>query len=91
MFYAMMGLTKLYGDTAVVKRLNLEVLSQQITAFLGRNGARKSTTIKMLLGITECQEQSGELLRNPHNTRDESVRISYIIAFHSERNDPRKS
>lgn len=55
-------LTKEYGRTAVVNRLNLCVPKQQITAFLGRNGAGKSTTIKMLLGITSRSSGTGSVL-----------------------------
>lgn len=47
---SMQDLTKIYGHTPVVDRLNLQVPAHQITAFLGRNGAGKSTTIKMRWG-----------------------------------------
>lgn len=55
-------LTKAYGKATVVDRLNLCVPRQQITAFLGRNGAGKSTTIKMLLGITSPTAGIGSVL-----------------------------
>lgn len=55
-------LTKEYGKTAVVNKLNLRVPRQQITAFLGRNGAGKSTTVKMLLGITSRSSGTGSVL-----------------------------
>jgi ABC-type multidrug transport system ATPase subunit len=45
------ALTKSYGGTEAVRGLNLSVGRNRITAFLGRNGAGKSTTIKMLLGM----------------------------------------
>jgi hypothetical protein len=44
------GLTKQYGPFAAVTNLTFEVSPHRITGFLGRNGAGKSTTIKMLLG-----------------------------------------
>jgi ABC-2 type transport system ATP-binding protein len=43
-------LTKSYGCATAVRDLNLRVDKNRITAFLGQNGAGKSTTIKMLLG-----------------------------------------
>jgi ABC-2 type transport system ATP-binding protein len=43
------GLTKRYGSTAVVERLDLEVEADEVFGFLGPNGAGKSTTIGMLL------------------------------------------
>lgn len=45
------GLTKCYGDKAAVRDLNLKVGEGQIYGFIGRNGAGKSTTLKMLSGL----------------------------------------
>ena len=46
------ALTKRYrGDVLAVDRVNLRVARGEIYAFLGLNGAGKSTTIRMLLGM----------------------------------------
>ena len=45
------GLTKLYKDKAAVRDLNLKVGEGQIYGFIGRNGAGKSTTLKMISGL----------------------------------------
>ena len=46
------GLTKRYGgDVVAVDRVDLRVARGEIYAFLGLNGAGKSTTIRMLLGM----------------------------------------
>ncbi|HXX45750.1 MAG TPA: ABC transporter ATP-binding protein [Candidatus Acidoferrales bacterium] len=45
------SLTKSYGRLNAVRDLDLFVGANRITAFLGRNGAGKSTTIKLLLGM----------------------------------------
>lgn len=46
------GLTKRYGrDVLAVDRVDLRVARGEIYAFLGLNGAGKSTTIRMLLGM----------------------------------------
>lgn len=45
------NLTKRYGQKTVVKNLNLEIPAQSLVAFLGNNGAGKSTTISMLIGL----------------------------------------
>ncbi|MEX2785055.1 ABC transporter ATP-binding protein [Streptococcus sp. H49] len=45
------NLTKTYGDKTVVKQLNLTVPKGSLVAYLGTNGAGKSTTIKMLTGL----------------------------------------
>jgi ABC-type multidrug transport system ATPase subunit len=45
------GLTKNYKNKLAVDELSLTVYRGDIYAFLGQNGAGKSTTIKMLLGL----------------------------------------
>jgi ABC-2 type transport system ATP-binding protein len=52
-------LTKDYGSFRAVNRLNLSVRAERITGFLGRNGAGKSSTIKMLLGMIRPTSGSG--------------------------------
>ena len=47
------GLTKRYGERAVVDRVDLDVLSGEVFGLVGPNGAGKTTTILMLLGLTE--------------------------------------
>ncbi|KAA6459542.1 ATP-binding cassette domain-containing protein [Acidobacteria bacterium AB60] len=55
-------LSKQFGAFHAVSGLNLRVARNQVTGFLGRNGAGKSTTIKMLLGMTQPTSGSGLLL-----------------------------
>lgn len=45
------ALTKKYGRRLVVDQLSLAIESGDIFGFLGQNGAGKSTTIRMLLGL----------------------------------------
>jgi ABC-2 type transport system ATP-binding protein len=45
------GLTKSFGGTRAVDKLNLEVPAGAVFALLGDNGAGKSTTIRMLTGL----------------------------------------
>ncbi len=47
------GLTKKYGDFTAVEDLNLEVRGGEIFGLLGPNGSGKTTTILMLLGLTD--------------------------------------
>jgi ABC-2 type transport system ATP-binding protein len=56
------GLTKRFGTFEAVSTLNLRVAANHVTGFLGRNGAGKSTTIKMLLGMTHPSSGSGTVL-----------------------------
>ena len=45
------GLTRRFGGLRAVDSLDLRVKTGSLYGFLGRNGAGKSTTIKMLTGI----------------------------------------
>ncbi len=50
---------KNYGDTKVVKKLNLEVKSGERLVLLGPSGCGKSTTLRMIAGLESIS--SGEL------------------------------
>lgn len=45
------GLTKSYGKTQALKGIDLAVRQGEIFGFIGMNGAGKSTTIRILLGL----------------------------------------
>src|SRR6201993_3784950 len=47
------GLTKRYATTMAVDHIELEVSAGEIVGILGPNGSGKTTTILMLLGLTE--------------------------------------
>jgi ABC-2 type transport system ATP-binding protein len=47
------GLTKRYGAKIAVDHIDLEVRAGEIVGILGPNGSGKTTTILMLLGLTE--------------------------------------
>ncbi|HEY9493832.1 MAG TPA: ATP-binding cassette domain-containing protein [Intrasporangium sp.] len=47
------GLTKKYGPVTAVDDLTFTVPAGTVTALLGRNGAGKSTTLRMLLGLDQ--------------------------------------
>lgn len=77
-----LSLSKSYRGVKAVKELNLSVGRNCITAFLGRNGAGKSTTIKMLLGM--IRPSAGEATVLGTNIADEQAscetrkRIAYV-------------
>jgi ABC-2 type transport system ATP-binding protein len=56
------ALTKRYGAVEAVSKLDLRVGAGCITGFLGRNGAGKSSTIKMLLGMSHPTSGTGRVL-----------------------------
>jgi ABC-2 type transport system ATP-binding protein len=75
-------LTKQYGAIVAVNDLTLGVGSGGITGFLGRNGAGKSTTIKMLLGIVRPSSGTARLLGrridDPRQNRDARRHVAYV-------------
>src|ERR1700733_11836644 len=77
-------LGKSYGRVEAVKELNLSVRPHCITAFLGLNGAGKSTTIKILLGMMRPSGGDGTILGHKISDPVESVRSRKKIAYVSE-------
>jgi len=77
-------LAKSYGRVEAVKELNLSVRPQSITAFLGLNGAGKSSTLKMLLGMMRPSSGDGTILGQRISDPMGSVRIRTKIAYVSE-------
>ena len=77
-------LTKYFGSRCVVNCLDLRVPVGTVYGFLGRNGAGKSTTIKMLLGMAQPNFGRVELLGHdiaalPPGARS---RIAYLAEGH---------
>jgi NitT/TauT family transport system ATP-binding protein len=56
------NLGKVYGDSIVLERVNLEVEEGEFCTIVGASGCGKTTFLKMLLGIE--QPSSGQLLLN---------------------------
>lgn len=54
------NLTKKFGEFTAVSNLNISIKKGELTAYLGSNGAGKSTTIAMLIGTFE--PTAGEIL-----------------------------
>jgi ABC-2 type transport system ATP-binding protein len=75
-------LAKSYGEVAAVHGLNLSVGANRITAFLGQNGAGKSTTIKMLLGMVRpsCGEGTvlGKRITDANENREMRRKVAYV-------------
>ncbi|MFA6231858.1 MAG: ABC transporter ATP-binding protein [Rhodanobacter sp.] len=76
------GLTKHYDKIEAVRDLSLAVERQRITGFLGRNGAGKSSTIKMLLGMIRPNAGMGRVLgydiADPAQSLEIRRRIAYV-------------
>lgn len=55
------GLSKSFGDVQALKSLDLTVPDHSIVGFLGSNGASKTTTIRLLLGLNKPTSGTGEI------------------------------
>jgi ABC-2 type transport system ATP-binding protein len=77
-------LTKSYGSVAAVRGLNLSVGPNRITAFLGQNGAGKSTTIKMLLGMVRPSSGDGTVLGKRITSAEENREMRRRVAYVAE-------
>ena len=75
-------LSKVFRGVTAVRGLNLVVEANRITGFLGRNGAGKSTTIKMLLGLVRPTEGEGLVLgrrlTDPKANQEARRHIAYV-------------
>ena len=83
------GLTTRYGRVVAVEDLNLEVQEGEVFGLLGPNGSGKTTTILMLLGLTEPTRGEARVLgldpmREPLKVKS---RVGYLpdqVGFYGE-------
>ena len=76
----MINLKKNYGNKEVLKGINLKVKKGEIIGYIGANGAGKSTTVKIILGLIEDYE--GDVILFGENIKDGDgeykKRIGYV-------------
>lgn len=68
------GLTKRYKDVTAVDGLDLCVRQGELFALLGVNGAGKSTTVRLLCGLTS--PTAGDALLCGHSVVREPAQVS---------------
>jgi len=68
------GLTKRFGDKAVVDHFSMEVPKGTIYGFLGPNGSGKTTTIRMICGLLTPDEGKGVVLGHDILTEAELIK-----------------
>lgn len=73
------NLHKKYNDFTALQSLNLEVGKGEIFALLGQNGAGKSTTINILLGLIKAT--SGDAFINHISIKDHPQDIKKHLAY----------
>lgn len=83
------GLTKTYGAHVALDRLDLNVAPGEIYCLLGANGAGKSTTIKLFLGLLQPTAGSAaidgiEVSKDPLRARRHLLYIPEMVALYDE-------
>lgn len=73
------GLCKRYGNRNVVDQLNMLVPEGAIYGFIGRNGAGKSTTQKMLCGLTPVTSGEIRLYGKSYTDADIRSKVGMLI------------
>jgi len=68
------NLTRRFGDFVAVDNVSLDIQRGEIFGFLGSNGCGKTTTMKMLTGLLPPSTGEVEVLGQPVDARDLSVR-----------------
>ena len=73
---AVRGLTKRYGSVAAVEDLSFEVHAGTVVGFLGRNGAGKSTTLKMLAGLSAATSGTATIAGVPYRSLPRPMQVA---------------
>lgn len=73
------NLHKKYDDFTALHSLNLEIKKGEIFALLGQNGAGKSTTINIILGLVKAT--SGDAFINDISVKDHPQKIKKHLAY----------
>lgn len=76
MSFIVKDLVKSYGEKVVVDHLNLQMDAPGVYALLGTNGAGKTTSLRMILGM--LQKDSGEVFYNGKPMDPKSMNIGYL-------------
>ena len=73
-------LTKRFGSTVALDRLDLSVTTGEVHGFLGPNGAGKSTTLRVLLGLLRADSGTARLLGGDPWTQAPELhrRLAYV-------------
>jgi ribose transport system ATP-binding protein len=77
------GVTKRYGNVAVLRNIDFDLMTGEVHGLIGENGAGKSTTVKLLAGVEEDYDGemrvSGKVVRfrSPAAAQDAGIGMVY--------------
>lgn len=74
------NVTKRYRDQLALDRVSLEIPPGVVVALLGENGAGKTTSLRILLGLIAADEGDAEVLGRNARTQGEEIRrlVGYV-------------
>lgn len=78
MIVSIKNVSKTFGKHAVLKNINLDILSGEIFGFLGPSGAGKTTLVKQLVGLDTPTEGENEIFNKKMPSLDLIERIGYM-------------
>ncbi len=73
------NLTKRFGETVAVNRLNLEIPAGELFVFVGPNGAGKTTTIKLMAGLLRPTE--GRVILCGHDVQKDYIEARSLLSY----------
>lgn len=73
------------GKKKVLKNVNFKIESGEIFAFIGHNGAGKTTMIKSVMGILDFEE--GDILVDNKSIKEEPLECKRIMAYVADNPD----
>ena len=73
------NITKIYGEKRAVDGLSLHIRVGEIFAFIGHNGAGKTTALKACCGILQCEE--GEVYVDGISVRENPIACKKKLAY----------
>jgi ABC-2 type transport system ATP-binding protein len=78
------GLTKYFGGKCVLNEVTFNVPRGTVTAFMGRNGSGKTTTLRILLGLLAATRGSSTILGHDSQNIPPAVRgrVGYLAENH---------
>lgn len=82
------GLAKAFGANRVLRGIDLELRSGEITVLMGANGAGKSTLVKIICGVYQSDSGLLELGGAPYSAPTPSAAIAAgVVTVHQSIND----
>ena len=75
------GLTVEFGGTTLFKDISFQINEKDRIALMGKNGAGKSTTMKIILGLLKRDDGEVTLLGEPDGAKDETLKEQIGVVF----------